>query len=49
MTADQPNNSVAAKDLPAHQRNYDGFLKLLKFTALAVFLIAMVVMFLISN
>ena len=49
MAADQQNIPASEKDLPAHQRNYDGFVKLLKWSALACFLIALIVMFLISN
>ena len=49
MAADQQNIPATEKDLPAHQRNYDGFVKLVKWTALAAFLIALIVMFLISN
>ena len=49
MAARQSNIPASEKDLPAHQRNYEEFVKLLKFTALAVFLIALTVMFLISN
>jgi len=49
MAADQPNTSASEKDLPAHERNYSEFVKLLKYTALAAFLIALIVMFLISN
>lgn len=49
MAAEQSNIPATEKDLPAHQRNYEGFVKLLKWTALASFLIALIVMFLISN
>jgi hypothetical protein len=49
MAAKQSNIPANEQDLPAHQRNYEGFVKLLKFTALAAFLIALTVMFLISN
>lgn len=48
MAAEQ-KTTATEKDLPAHQRNYEGFVKLLKWTALACFLIALIVMFLISN
>ena len=49
MAAEQSNIPANEKDLPAHLRNYGGFVKLVKFTALAAFLIALTVMFLISN
>jgi len=49
MAADQKNIPASEKDLPAHQRNYQEFVRLLKFTALGAFLIALTVMFLISN
>lgn len=49
MAAEQSKIPASEKDLPAHQRNYEGFVKLLKWTALASFLIALIVMFLISN
>ena len=49
MAAEQSNIPASEQDLPAHQRNYEGFVKLLKWTALGAFLIALVVMFLISN
>jgi hypothetical protein len=49
MAAEQSDIPASEKDLPAHQRNYEAFTKLIKFTALAAFLIALTVMFLISN
>ena len=49
MAAEKSNIPANEQDLPAHLRNYDGFVKLIKFTALAAFLIALIVMFLISN
>ncbi len=49
MAAEQSNIPASEKDLPAHQRNYESFTKLIKWTALAAFLIALIVMFLISN
>jgi len=49
MAAKQQDIPASEKDLPAHQRNYVEFVKLLKYTALAAFLIALFVMFLISN
>ena len=49
MAADQSDIPASEQDLPAHQRNYEGFVKLLKWTALGSFVIALVVMFLISN
>ncbi len=49
MAAEQSKIPASEQDLPAHQRNYEGFVKLLKWTALAAFLTALIVMFLISN
>lgn len=49
MAADQQNIAASEQDLPAHQRNYEGFVRLVKYTAVAAFLIALIVMFLISN
>ena len=49
MAAEQSNIPANEKDLPAHLRNYQEFVKLLKYTALGAFLIALIVMFLISN
>lgn len=49
MAAEQSKIPANEQDLPAHQRNYQEFVRLLKFTALAAFLIALTVMFLISN
>ena len=49
MAAEQSNIPASEQDLPAHQRNYEGFVKLLKWAALTAFLIGLTVMFLISN
>jgi Bacterial aa3 type cytochrome c oxidase subunit IV len=49
MAAEKSNIPANEQDLPAHLRNYEAFTKLVKFTALAAFLIALTVMFLISN
>jgi len=49
MAAEQQNIPASEKDLPAHQRNYESFTKLIKWTAFAAFVIALIVMFLISN
>ena len=49
MAAEKSKIPASEQDLPAHQRNYEEFVKLLKWTALAAFLTALIVMFLISN
>ena len=49
MAAKQSKIPASEKDLPAHQRNYEEFVKLLKWSALVAFLTALIVMFLISN
>lgn len=42
-------NDVNGMDLPAHERNYDGFLKILKRSTIAVAIISAIVILIISN
>lgn len=36
-------------DLPAHERNYEGFLKILKMSTIAVAIIAAIVIYIIAS
>ena len=48
--AGKPGYSTApGNDYPAHERNYSGFIKLFKYGAVATFMIAMIVIYIISN
>ncbi|MEO6247395.1 MAG: aa3-type cytochrome c oxidase subunit IV [Sphingomicrobium sp.] len=42
-------NDVSGMDLPAHERNYDGFLKVLKRSTIAVAIIAAIVVYIIAS
>lgn len=42
-------NDVNGMDLPAHERNYDGFLKILKRSTIAVAIVTAIVILIISN
>jgi hypothetical protein len=49
MAGDQGHPTATEMDYPAHERNYSGFSKLIKYSAFASFVIAMVVIYVISN
>ena len=49
MAADQANDQVAEMDYPAHERNYSGFLRLLKISMVIVAIIAAIVITIIAN
>ncbi len=49
MAADQVNPEAGKMDYPTHERNYSGFIKLLKISSIVVAVIAAVVIFIISN
>ena len=49
MAADQANHQVAEMDYPAHERNYSGFLRLLKISMVIVAIIAAIVIYIIAN
>lgn len=42
-------DSASGMDLPAHIRNYDGFLKVLKRSTIAVAIVTAIVILIISN
>lgn len=48
MAVEPVTNDTASEDFPAHTRDYSKFVKILKYSAIASFLIAMFVVFLIS-
>ena len=48
--AGKPGYSTApGNDYPAHERDYSGFIKLFKYGAIASFIVAMIVIYIISN
>lgn len=47
--AEQAHPTVTEMDYPAHERNYSGFLKLLKYGAAASAIVALIVIYIISN
>ena len=49
MAANKADHTATEMDYPAHERNYTGFLKLLKWTVVAVAIIAAVVIYIIGN
>jgi hypothetical protein len=51
MAADgvQQQQGVSGMDLPAHRRNYDGFLKVLRRSAIAVAIVTAIVILIISR
>ena len=49
MAAEPANHPVAEKDFPAHEKNYSGFLRLLKISIVVVAIIAAVVIVIIAN
>jgi hypothetical protein len=49
MADDKVHPTATEMDYPAHFRNYDGFLKLLKYGAILSFITALVVMYIIYN
>ena len=49
MAADQANHPVAEMDYPAHEKNYSGFLRLLKVSMVVVAIIAVAVVLIIAN
>jgi hypothetical protein len=48
MAVEPATDDAHAQDIEAHVRDYSGFTKMLKYTAIVCFLIAMVVMMIIS-
>ena len=49
MSTDQANHQVAEMDYPAHERNYSGFLRLLKISMVVIAIIAAIVITIIAN
>lgn len=49
MAADKGTTSATEMDYPAHQRNYSGFIKMLKWSTVATALITVAVLLIISN
>ena len=49
MSTDQANHQVAEMDYPAHERNYSGFLRLLRTSMVVVAIIAAIVIYIIAN
>ncbi len=48
MAADQVNAEAGKMDFPAHERNYAGFIRLLKISTVIVAIIAAVVVYIIG-
>ena len=49
MAADKANPKAGEMDFPAHERNYSGFIRLLKISTIVTAIITAVVLFIISN
>lgn len=49
MAADKATKTATEMDYPAHNRNYSGFIKLLKWSIVGVAIITVVVLYVISN
>lgn len=49
MAADQGHPTATEMDYPAHNRNYAGFTKLVKYGAIAAFIITAIVVLVIAN
>lgn len=49
MGSDQVNPQAGKMDYPAHERNYSGFIKLLKMSTIITAIVTLVVVLLISN
>ncbi|MEQ7872960.1 aa3-type cytochrome c oxidase subunit IV [Sphingomonas sp. ASV193] len=49
MAANEANQPVTEMDYPAHERNYTGFLKLLKVGIVVVAIVTVVVVMIIAN
>lgn len=49
MADDKVHPTATEMDYPAHFRNYDGFLKLLKYGAVLSFVTGLIVMYVIYN
>lgn len=49
MGSDQVNPDAGRMDYPAHQRNYSGFIKLLKVSTIITAIVTLAVVLLIAN
>ncbi len=49
MAANKPNPEAGKMDYPAHERNYSGFIKLLKISTILTAIATAVVILLIAN
>ena len=49
MAADQAPHTATEMDYPAHERNYSGFLRLLKISIVVVAVVTAVVLLIIAN
>lgn len=49
MAADKANPKAGEMDYPAHERNYSGFIKMLKWSTVATAIIAAAVILIIAN
>jgi len=49
MAADERNPKAGKMDFPVHERNYTGFIKLLKITAIVTAVITAAVLLIIAN
>ena len=49
MANDRVHPTATEMDYPAHERNYSGFLKLLKYGTILSAIVAAIVIFIISN
>ena len=49
MAADQAPHTATEMDYPAHERNYSGFIRLLKVSVIVIGVITAVVLLIIAN
>jgi hypothetical protein len=49
MAAHKAQHNVGEMDYPAHERNYSGFIKLLKFGTIITAIVVVIVLYTISN
>ncbi len=49
MAAQEANREAGKMDFPVHERNYAGFIKLLKIATVITAIVAAVVIFIIAN
>jgi hypothetical protein len=49
MAAEKATHTATEMDYPAHNRNYSGFIKLMKWSVVGIAIIAAIVLYVISN